>query len=77
MAFLPVALMAATTSRVVTGLLGLALVGLAAISYKWVSPTIGGPWFDRHPNLKSFQRLVPPALIAIVGLGVVAFALAG
>ena len=76
MAFFRAALVDAITSRLVPGLLGLALIGLAAVLYGRVSPTVGGPFFGRHPKLKTFQRVVPPALIALVGLGVAVWALA-
>jgi hypothetical protein len=65
----------ATTSGIVPALLGFALIALAAVAYKWVSPTVGGPFFDRHANLRAAQRVIPPGLVALVGLGLVIYAL--
>ena len=62
-------------SGVVPGLLGIALIILSVVAYKWVSPTVGGRFFDRHVNLRIAQRLIPPALVALVGLGLVVYAL--
>ena len=67
--------MDAAISGVVPGLFGLALIVLALIAYRWVSPTVGGQFFDHHPNLRSAQRVIPPSLVALVGLGLVVFAL--
>jgi cell division protein FtsX len=66
----------AAISGLVPGLFGLALIVLALISYRWVSPTVGGQFLDDHPNLRSTQRVIPPVIVALVGLGLVAFALA-
>jgi hypothetical protein len=63
------------TSGIVPGLFGVALIALSAVAYKWVSPTVGGPFFDRHANLKVAQRIIPPALVALVGLGLVVYGL--
>jgi hypothetical protein len=62
-------------SKLLLALLGVALVGAAIAAYRWVSPTVGGPFFDRHPNLKAFQRLFTPIAMALVGVGVIVAAL--
>ncbi len=51
------------------------LTGLALVSYRWISPTVRGQFFDSHPILRSAQRISPPALNELVGMGLVAFTL--
>ena len=63
------------TTRLTPALLGIALIVLDLVAYRFVSPTVGGPFFERHPTLRSMQRTVPPLLIALVGLGVLVAAL--
>ena len=62
-------------STLLPALLGVALVGAAFAAYTWVSPTVGGPFFDRHPSLKAFQRLFMPIAMGLVGVGVTVAAL--
>jgi hypothetical protein len=62
-------------SGVVPVLLGLALIGLSVVAYRRISPTVGGEFFERHQNLKTFQRLFAPVAMAVVGVGVVIAAL--
>jgi len=65
----------ATTSGIVPGLPEIALIVLSVVADKWVSPTVGGPFFDRHANLSAAQRVIPPAVVALIGVGLVVFAL--
>lgn len=67
--------MDAILSGMAPGLCGVALLGVALVAFKWVSPTVGGAFFDRHPRLSCAQRFVPPTFIAVVGLGLVVVAL--
>ena len=69
--------MTATTSPLVPGLLGLVLIGVALVEHRWVSPTVGGQFFDRHPNLRTFQRLFAPISIALLGSALLVLALIG
>jgi hypothetical protein len=62
-------------STLLSALLGIALVGAAFAAYRWVSPTVGGPFFDRHPSIRGFQRLFTPIAMALVGVGVIVAAL--
>jgi len=64
-----------TISGPVPGLFGMALIVLSCVAYKWISPMVGGQFFDRHANLRVAQRHLPPAHVALVGLGLVVFAL--
>jgi hypothetical protein len=64
----------ATTSGVLPGLVGIALIVVSIVAYTWISPTVGGKFFDRHVNLRVAQRLIPPAFIALVGIGLVVYA---
>ena len=65
----------AAMSGLFPGVCGLVLIGLALVSFWWISPTVRGQFFDSHPILRSAQRISPPAPIALVGMGLVAFAL--
>jgi len=62
-------------SRLSIALLGLALIGAAFAANRWVSPTVGGPFLDRHPNLRTAQRLFTSIAMGLVGAGVVVAAL--
>ena len=53
----------------------MALIVLSCVACKRISPMVGGHFFDRHANLRVAQRHLPPALVALVGLGLVVFAL--
>ena len=63
-------------TRVLIALLGLALIGVAFAACRGVSPTVGEPFFDSHPRLKTSQRLFTPIAMALVGVGVLVAALA-
>jgi len=55
--------------------MGLALTGTAFAAYRWLSPTVGGPLFERHPNLKTCQQLLTPIALDLAGVGLVVAAL--